>query len=61
MAEYCLYCWNKINDTQLTTQDVIIRKDLDLCEGCGKIKYTVVCYRKNYPFVRYIKALFRIQ
>ena len=45
MAEFCLDCWNKLNHTRLTQEDVILSNELDLCEGCAQIKPTVVRYR----------------
>ncbi|MCL2563790.1 MAG: hypothetical protein FWE08_07125 [Oscillospiraceae bacterium] len=35
MAEFCLDCWNKLNDTNLTEKEVVLSKDLDTCEGCA--------------------------
>jgi len=45
MAEFCLDCWNKMNDIHLTEEDVVL--DLDLCEGCAEIKLTIVTYREK--------------
>lgn len=44
MAEFCLSRWNKINNTHLSERDVIISKDLDLCDGCGKVVNVVIGY-----------------
>jgi len=36
MAEFCLDCWNKMNHTHLTPEDVTLSDDeWDLCEGCA--------------------------
>ncbi len=48
MAEYCLKCYNKLNNTDLSKRDVILSGDLDLCEGCGAWTYVVV--RMAYGF-----------
>ena len=47
MAEFCLDCWNKLNHIHLTEEDVTISEELDLCEGCGKMMPTIVCYGKR--------------
>lgn len=46
MAEFCLDCWNKINQTDDPADRYIISNELDLCEGCGKVKHVIV--RKRY-------------
>ena len=33
-----------MNNISLSTEDVIISKDLDLCEGCGKITNVIINY-----------------
>ena len=45
MAEFCLDCWNKMNHTLLTQEDVILSEDLDLCEECAEIKAVIIRYR----------------
>ena len=47
VAEFCLDCWNKINHTKLTEEDIIIDDEMDLCEGCGELKYVIIKYRKK--------------
>lgn len=42
MAEFCLDCWNKLNNTKHTADMYIIDKTPDLCEGCGEYKPTVI-------------------
>jgi len=42
MAEFCLKCFNKINDFNLNRFDVFLSNDLDLCEHCGKYKRVIV-------------------
>ena len=59
MAEFCLDCWNEINDIQLTTEDVIINKNLDLCEGRGEMKHTITCYKKEILLIQFIRHFFR--
>lgn len=36
MAEFCLDCWNKLNDTKLEERDVVLSTpEQELCEHCG--------------------------
>lgn len=53
MAEFCLECYNKMNHTNLTEKD-IDGFVMDLCEGCGEIKMTIikVKYRPKYSFLK---------
>ena len=41
MAEYCLKCFNKMNDLHLRPYHVKYFTDKDICEGCGKEKKLV--------------------
>lgn len=36
MAEFCLECFNKMNDTDFKKHQVWL--EVDLCEGCGEMK-----------------------
>lgn len=40
MADFCLSCFNKMNDLEYTEEDVIL--EYSLCEGCGDMKPCVV-------------------
>ena len=62
MAEFCLECWNRINETNDSESKYIISKDLDLCEGCGKRTHVIVVQRKYYchKFRLVIFVLWRI-
>lgn len=42
MAEFCLDCYNKLNDTNYREKDVTLDDELDLCEGCGEWKPCVL-------------------
>ncbi len=46
MAEFCLDCWNKLNQTSYTEREYILGKDIDLCEGCGEKKRVIEAKRK---------------
>jgi hypothetical protein len=59
MAEFCVDCWNKINNTKEPESAFIL--DDDLCEGCGEIKPCIVCYKmtigeKFYNYGYYLKG-----
>ena len=62
MAEYCLNCWNKLNEKDDPPNKYIISKDLSLCEGCGEWKKVIVIERKHYYLhkFRFIILPFRI-
>ena len=48
MAEFCLECWNKINEDCDDKRKYILSKDLELCDGCGEWKNVIVAMRKGY-------------
>ena len=48
MAEFCLECWNRINETDTEEKMYIISRDLELCEGCGGWKPVIVRLRTRY-------------
>ena len=45
MAEFCLDCFNRLNDTKLTDKDVVLEEDF--CEGCSQIKPCVIAIEKK--------------
>lgn len=46
MAEFCLECWNALNDTKYTERDLVLSRFPDLCEGCEQYKKVVVRERR---------------
>ena len=48
MAEFCLECWNRLNETTYDEKKYVISKDLDLCEGCGEWKPVIIMERRAY-------------
>ncbi|MGN1008494.1 MAG: hypothetical protein ACI4PV_06070 [Butyricicoccus sp.] len=46
MAEFCLECWNMLNDTKYTERELVLSHFPDLCEGCGQYKKVVVRERR---------------
>jgi len=47
MAEFCLDCWNKLNETDCSKCEVILSRELELCEGCGEMKRAIVDFRRS--------------
>lgn len=45
MAEICLECWNKRNETQDSKWRYVLSWDKDLCEECGEYKRVIVVER----------------
>ena len=45
MAEICLECWNKLNETQDSKWRYVLSWDKDLCEECGEYKRVIVVER----------------
>ncbi len=39
MAEFCLDCYNRLNNTNLKKRDV--KLSVDVCERCGQVKPTI--------------------
>ena len=50
MAEFCVDCWNKINETNYSAKKFIISDELDLCEGCGKITNVILMPKEHTSF-----------
>ncbi len=42
MAEFCLECWNKINETQDSQWRYLLSLGKDLCEECGQYKKVII-------------------
>ena len=55
MAEFCLDCWNEMNRTHYTPEQVWTEEDL--CEGCGEWKQVVVGFR-NGPLRDWFQGLY---
>ena len=54
MAEFCLDCWNRLNNTDDSKNKYILSKELDLCEGCGEWKHVIIIERRAY-YMRIIR------
>lgn len=47
MAEFCEDCFRKIFKDCLKKDKLVISEEKELCEGCGKVKCTVVMVEKG--------------
>lgn len=54
MAEFCLDCWNKINESSDSKWRYALSRETDLCEECGEYKRVIVVER---PWSRTQRAL----
>ena len=45
MAEFCLDCWNKINETNDSKWRYILSWNKELCEECGQYRRVIVVER----------------
>ena len=59
MAEFCLECWNKINNTHLNQKDVILSEETDFCEECQQMKQVIICMKEKGALDRIFWNLFR--
>ena len=41
MAEFCLECFNKMNNSDYLESEVVLTTWLEQCEMCGELKFTV--------------------
>lgn len=53
MAEFCYVCSKKILRGKKSQYDLLISKDLDLCEGCGEYKQVVIRYKSFIEILIY--------
>jgi len=57
-----LDCWNKLNHTNLTKEDVALSEYLDLCEGCEEMKPVIESFsppRAPCNILQSLRTLFR--
>lgn len=60
MAEYCFDCWKQLHG-RVGKVDVVLSKELDLCECCGEWKHVVVSFRdfRNYNVFDWVLVLLK--
>ena len=56
MAEFCIGCFNKINETNEPEGKYIMSKEPSLCEECGEWKTVVIVEKKHIIYIN--SALF---
>ena len=57
MAEFCVSCWNELNETDYPEEAYVLSWDYTLCEGCGEYKRVIVAQRRHYFLRLAIKKL----
>jgi len=60
MAEFCLPCWNALNNTKSTRIRYIVSKEYTLCEGCGEARRVIAASRIHYYFYHFKWYIFPI-
>ena len=53
MAEFCLDCWNEMNETNDPESKYVFSDEPDLCEGCSEIKPVILATKKDYLIYRF--------
>ena len=61
MAEFCIDCWNKLNEREESEEKYILSKDLDFCEGCGEWKHVIIMERREYYMYKFRYFIFPIK
>lgn len=46
MAEFCVDCWNEMNNSKEPADNFVLSEYFDLCEGCGEYKKVIITRRK---------------
>lgn len=46
MAEFCLDCWNKLNETNDSKWRYVLSWNKDLCEECAQYKRVIIVERR---------------
>ena len=47
MAEFCIDCWNEINELEDREEDCLMTKTEWLCEECGEYKNVVIARKED--------------
>lgn len=53
MAEFCLDCWNRMNESHDTEKDWVLSEEPELCEGCGNYVPVIVTERKGFSLFQF--------
>lgn len=57
MAEFCVDCWNDLNGTHYTENELWLEDDL--CEGCGEVKPCIITLRRKPLIFQAFGAIIR--
>jgi len=57
MSEFCLECWNKLNETNDSERKYHLSWQKGLCEECGQRKRVIVSMRRCYIILDCLKEL----
>ena len=61
MAEICLDCWNKLNETKYKSSKYILSKEVELYEECGEWKKVIIGNRKYFYMSSSVISFFRLK
>ena len=53
MAEFCVECWNRLNNEDRAPYEYNLSRRLDLCEGCGEYKKVIIMERNAVELLLY--------
>lgn len=45
MAEFCLRCWNELQNTTDSPRRYVLSRSLEFCEGCGQFRKIILTER----------------
>ena len=57
MAEFCLDCWNEINERKDPPEMYTYTWRKEICEGCGELKHTIVA-PVDSPLLQLVLSVF---
>ena len=57
MAEFCLDCWNKINESKGSRWRYVLSSELELCEECGEWRQVILAERLWGQIIRPLEEL----
>lgn len=57
MAEFCLECWNRVNEAADGPEKYVSSKQPEFCEGCRQQKPVIVALRWGYRLRQWRKRL----
>ena len=58
MAEFCLQCWNKLNERNEPAWKYVLSRELDFCEECQQWKRVIIMARGPYYWCKIRYGIF---